>query len=260
MSLVRVQQGEQREQGMSKNIKIYRTHPGYKIFDVVPLSLHRDWMTESRGKYAYKCLPLNIANQYGWAVLSPANFSVSWFGGAHENNVEVTSDDPDFEDYMVISHFGEGTFTLQLDFIVQTPENYSTYIRGIPNKLDSILKPLDAIVETDWLPYPFTYNFRFVETGMVDFKKGEPLLCFFPIERNSVENFQLEELSVADNQEMQDDYQKLLRLRQETAIANKDKIVLQRFYNQTEAPHKKFNVKNHIKRLIFGSKPDTIDE
>ena len=244
---------------MSKDINIYRTRPGQKIFEIVPLSLQRDWMTESRGKDAYKCLPLNIANQYGWAVISPVDFSVSWFGGAHEGNVEVSSDDPHFTSDMIVSHFGEGTFTLHLDFIVQTPENYSTYIRGIPNKLDSILKPLDAIVETDWLPYTFTYNFRFTDTGVVDFKKGEPLMCFFPIERDSVEHFKLKELSISDNPEMQDDYEKLLQLRFDSANQNKNKTVLQRFYNKAEAPHKKFNVKNHIKRLIFGGKSDTIE-
>ncbi len=242
-----------------RDIKIYRIYEDRDVFQIVPLSLQRDWMSETRGKYAYKCLPLNIANQYGWAVLSPADFSVSWYGGAHENNVEVYSEDPTFKQDMVISHFGEGTFTLQLDFIIQTPENYSTYIRGIPNKLDSVLKPLDAIVETDWLPYPFTYNFRFTETGEVSFKKGEPLLCFFPIERNSVENFKISELRLSTNPEMKDDFEKLLNLRFETTKESNQGIVLQRFYALMQAPHKKFNVKNHIKRLIFGGKSDTIE-
>lgn len=242
-----------------QDIKIYRLDENKSIFKIVPLELQREWMSESRGKYAYKCLPLNIANQYGWAVLSPCDFSVSWYGGADENNVEVFSDDPDFYHKEIISHFGEGTFTIQLDFIVQTPENYSTYIRGIPNKIDALMKPLDAIVETDWLPYTFTYNFRFADYGVVDFKKDEPLFCFFPIERNSVENFKLNELPISGNPELKEDYEKLLKMRHDSARNNPNKIVLQRFYNLMKAPHKNFNVKNHIKRLIFGSKPDTIE-
>jgi hypothetical protein len=245
---------------MTQSITIYRTIPDQKIFEIVPLSIHRDWMANSREKYAYKCLPLNIANQYGWAVLSPVDFSVSWYGGANEDSVEVTSGDPNFSEHLVISHFGEGTFTLQLDFIIKTPENYSTYIRGIPNKPDKILKPLDAIVETDWLPYTFTYNFMFTDTGIVDFKKGDPLLCFFPIERNSVENFVLSEQPLTDNAEMSDDYQKLLAMRLDAANKNVGKVVLQRFYNTTEAPHKKFKVKNHVRRLLFGGRSGTIEE
>lgn len=240
------------------NIEIYRLGD-QTIFDIVPLSLKRTWMDESVNKDAYKCLPLNIANQYGWAVVCPVNFSVSWFGGNSEKDVEVFSEEIDLNDKKIISHFGEGTFTFQLDFIIKTPENYSTYIRGIPNKVDTILKPLDAIVETDWLPYTFTYNFKFSEPGVADFKKGDLLFCFFPIERNSVENFKLVEKSIEENKELKDDYLKLLNNRL-TAVANADgKPSFQRFYNTLTAPHKKFNVKNHIKRLIFGSNSDTIE-
>ena len=240
-----------------EQIKIYRLNENKDIFKIVPLELVRDWMSDSRGKHAYKCLPLNIANQYGWAVLSPADFTVSWYGGAHESSVEVTSLDPDFGDHVAISHFGEATVTIQLDFIVRTPENYSTYIRGIPNKMDGIIKPLDAIVETDWLPFTFTYNFRFMDVGVVDFKKGEPLFCFFPIERNSVENFKINQLNIKDDDELGDDFRRLANER----ISNSgtwEKPIFQRFYAKAEAPFKKFKVKNHIKRLIFGGKPDKL--
>ena len=241
-----------------KNIEIYRLSEE-KIFDIVPLSMKRSWMDESIGRDAYKCLPLNIANQYGWAVVCPSNFSVSWFGGNHENDVEVFSDSIELNDKRVVSHFGEGTFTLQLDFIVKTPENYSTYIRGIPNKVDTILKPLDAIVETDWLPYTFTYNFKFSEPGVVEFKKGDLLFCFFPIERNSVENFKMVEKPISDSPELRDDYFTLLNSRIEATQKANGKPSFQRVYNTLIGPHKKFNVKNHIKRLIFGGKPDTIE-
>lgn len=241
------------------DIKVYRIYEDRTIFKIVPLKLERDWMSATRNKSAYKCLPLNIANQYGWAVLSPANFSVSWYGGEHEDNVDVFSDDPKFKNDLVISHFGEGTFTIQLDFIIQTPESYSTYIRGIPNKLNTILKPLDAIVETDWLPYTFTYNFRFTDVGIVEFKKGEPLFSFFPIERNTVENFKLSELPISSNPELKNDFEKILNYRHTTGGQTKEKNVLQRFYTLMKAPHKTFNVKNHIKRLTFGGNPDKIE-
>ena len=239
-------------------IEIYRLNEDKDIFKIVPLELVRDWMSDSRGKHAYKCLPLNIANQYGWAVLSPADFSVSWYGGQSQSDVELVSLDPDFGDSIVISHFGEATVTIQLDFIVKTPENYSTYIRGIPNKMDGIVKPLDAIVETDWLPFTFTYNFRFMDSGVVDFKKGEPLFCFFPIERNSVENFGIHQQNINDFPELNEDFRRLAHYRLSNS-GTPEKPVFQRFYAKTEAPFKKFNVKNHIKRLMFGGKPDRID-
>ncbi len=238
---------------MSKNIIVHRLDRDREIFKIVPLSLHRKWMNETSKKFAYKCLPLNIANQYGWAVLSPADFSVSWHGGSGPEQVEVFSSDSNFLGKDVISHFGDGTFTLQLDFIIQTPENYSLYIRGVPNEINSIVKPLDAIVETDWLPFTFTYNYKFMEPGVVDFRKGDPLFIFFPIERNSAENFKLKEISIEDNRELLDEYLEYSKARAEFNESQDPHNKYQQFYLNGRSPAKQYNIKNHIKRLFFGS-------
>jgi hypothetical protein len=243
---------------MSKEIIIHRLDKNKEIFKIVPLSLNRKWMNDTNKKFAYKCLPLNIANQYGWAVLSPANFSVSWYGGSGKEQVEVFSSDPDFLESIIVSHFGEATFTLQLDFVIQTPENYSLYIRGVPNEINSTIRPLDAIVETDWLPFTFSYNYKFAETGTVDFKRGDPLFVFFPIERNSVENFKLKQINIEDNQDL---YQDFLDYSDSRISFNKDQNdnKFQRFYQDGRGPKKEYSIKNHLKRLFFGQDNGKID-
>ena len=35
----------------------------------------RQWMDETSEAFAYRCLPLNIANAHGWELLSPSSFS-----------------------------------------------------------------------------------------------------------------------------------------------------------------------------------------
>lgn len=235
---------------MSKEIFINYLNKDKRIYNIVPLDLKRSWMDATLDKYAYKCVPLKIANKYGWMVTSPFNFSVSWFGGEDPVNVEVYSDDPDFVGGSVVSHFGGSTFTLELDFIVQTPENYSLYLRGIPNKTYGILKPLDAIVETDWLPFPFAYSFVFIEPGIVEFKKGEPLFSFFPIERNSVENFKIRARDIDKDSEFFNDFQEYYKSRIESAAGPNWH---EKFYLKGEGPNKKFNIKNHITKLFFGT-------
>ena len=244
---------------MTKKIIVNRLFKDKEIFKIEPLQMQRKWMNDTRQKFAYKCLPLNIASQYGWTVLSPVNFTVSWFGGINGADVDVVSSDPDFVTNSVVSHFGEATITLQLDFVIQTPENYSLYIRGIPNKDYGILKPLDAIVETDWLPFTFTYNFRFVESGIVEFKKGEPLFVFFPIERNTVENFELEYDFIGNKEEFNKDYNDYANSRHTFQYHNGDRLLFQRFYLNGRGPFKEYSIKNHIKRLLFGSKNNSND-
>lgn len=235
---------------MTKEIIVNYVHKDKKIFEIAPLDLRRDWMDDTIEKFAYKCIPLKIANRYGWTVINPVDFSVSWFGGKSPANVEILSDDPEFLDQNIITHFGGGTFTIELDFVIKTPEGHSLYLRGVPNKSYGILKPLDAIVETDWLPFPFTYNFMFMEPGVVEFKKGDPLFCFFPIERNTVENFSIKSAFIEDDEEFFNDF---LAYHESRLEAKRGKGWHQKFYLNGEGPNKKFNIKNHITKLFFGT-------
>ena len=227
-----------------------RLDRGKVWFEIEPMNMQRDWMHQSYKKFAYKCLPLGIANQYGWQVISPTDFSVSWFGGTKMSDVQIEVEDPEYERYFN-SHFGESTFTLNLDFIIKTPENYSIYIRGVPNKPYGVVRPLDAIVETDWLPFTFTYNFLFMEPGTVNFKKGEPLFCFFPIERATVENFEIVNKSIEEYPDLLKDFQDFSSSRDRHLKSGYDAGVFQKFYINGEGPSKKYNIKNHLKKIFF---------
>jgi hypothetical protein len=246
---------------MNKNkIILNRLFPGPPMFPVVPLTAKRKWMNESREKFAYKCLPLNVANQYGYSVLCPADFTLDWWGGKDEQDVDfhITSEEVYIKDQLH-SYFGGGTFTIHLDFIIRTPEGFSTYIRGVPNENKQGLKPLDAIVETDWLSYTFTYNFLLTEPGSYSFKKGEPLFIFFPIERNTVEKFELIEARVEDDPELLEDFKDYHDKRINAISVPIKKPVFQNFYRDgTNASGKKINIKNHITNLIFGGKRGNI--
>lgn len=235
---------------MKNTVEVLRLHRDHVWFEIEPMNMQRDWMHTSTQKFAYKCLPLGIANQYGWQVLSPTDFSVSWFGGKKVSDVSIDVKDPEFERYFN-SHFGESTLTINLDFIIRTPQNYSIYIRGIPNKTYGIIRPLDAIVETDWLPFTFTYNFLFMEPGTVSFKKGEPLFCFFPIERATVENFEIVNKNMEDTPEVLKDYQEFSLARASHLKSGYDAGVFQKFYINGEGPNKKYNIKNHLKKVFF---------
>lgn len=230
----------------------YISEDGSRLFDIVPLKIHRNWMTKSQDKFAYKCLPLNIANQYGWAVLSPCDFKVSWYGGDVPNGVEVFDIEERFMEN-IHSHFGSATFTINVDFIIKTPENYSLYIRGLPNKEYGILKPLDAIVETDWLPFTFTYNFKFLDTGVYEFKKGDPLFSFFPILRNTVENFEIISQNINEDKKLLEDFSELAELRHSglSKLSENGKYDYQKFYINGKGPSKVYEIKNHIKKLFF---------
>ena len=62
---------------------------GWKPF-IRPAPPTRDWMDATSDSFAYRCLPLNIANAHGWELLSPIGFSAKWSGGNERRDVQIT--------------------------------------------------------------------------------------------------------------------------------------------------------------------------
>jgi len=142
-------------------------------------------MDETQG-FAYRCLPLAVANQAGWIVRSPATFAAIWTGGAglDSTGVRFAPGDEAFAD-RIISHFGWGIITFSLPWLFRTSEGLCLLVRGPTNGVKPYAAPLDGVVETDWAVATFTMNWKLTEPDrLVRFEKGEPIcmLCPYPIE------------------------------------------------------------------------------
>ena len=57
-----------------------------------PAEPTRAWMDATPEAFAYRCLPLNIANAHGWEILTPFGFEAYWRGGAAPGDVIVRPD------------------------------------------------------------------------------------------------------------------------------------------------------------------------
>ena len=228
---------------MSKIIVNY-LFENQKNFEIVPLSGKRHWMTETPLGYAYRCVPLTVANTYGWSVLNPYDFVAEWNGDDAFDAVSIKFKE-DVHSY-ASSHFGSGILTIHPDFIIKTEENISMFVRGIPNSIQYGIEPLDGIVETDWLPFTFTFNYKFTKPGTVSFKKGDPLFSFFPIERGFIEKFHLETQEIASDPELNADYEAYSKSRQDYLNNNTGKY--QKYYANGKGPKKEYKIVNHQKR------------
>jgi hypothetical protein len=70
---------------------------------------------------------------------------------------------------------------------------------GPLNRPKDGIAPLTGIVETNWLPYPFTMNWQMTRPGRVTFDKGEPVCMVFPIPVDAVAAFEPEIRDLADD-------------------------------------------------------------
>jgi len=149
-------------------------------------SVKREWMDQSRDQYAYRCLPLNIANQHGWAVYLKEKFVGQWTGDTSQSldSVKIYENPKG----LASSHFGHGILTFSLPFLIRLEQNYSLFISGAPNHHIDGIQPCSGIYEADWAPYSFTMNWRFTRPNQtVMFTPDDPICFFFPVPRDVVQ-------------------------------------------------------------------------
>jgi hypothetical protein len=144
-------------------------------------------MDATRQRFAYRCLPLNIANAHGWEILCPSGFTAVWRGGMGVEAVEVHPDAG--TQAPALSHFAHGVLTFHLPCVFRTEAGYDLLAQGPINRPKDAIAPLSGIIETDWAPYSFTMNWMFTRAGIpVRFEPGEPFCHIFPVRRGELES------------------------------------------------------------------------
>jgi len=169
---------------------------------IVPAPAERSWMDETTGQFAYRCLPLLIANQAGWYVLNSRQVRMRWDGG--EDLSSVTIEYPGgFAPFPVTSHFGNGIVTWTLPYLFRTPPGYNLLARGPANCPKDGAYPLEGIIETDWAVSSFTMNWKLTRAGeTVTFDRDEPICMIVPQRRGEIELFEPEVRPLEDDPEL----------------------------------------------------------
>src|SRR5262249_55491680 len=142
----------------------------------------RAWMDATDRRFAYRCLPLTIANAMGWELLSPTRITARWNGGLELADIEVDIEGEEWKANRVAwSHFRRGILTFHSGCLVRTDPGIGRWARGAPNWPKDGIAPLDGIIETDWLASTFTMNWQFTRPGSVSFQTDEPFGFVTPI-------------------------------------------------------------------------------
>ncbi|MGH6956283.1 MAG: DUF6065 family protein, partial [Caulobacteraceae bacterium] len=164
-------------------------HPGWAPL-IRPAPATRAWMDATPESFAYRCLPLDIANAHGWEVLCPCAFEAEWDGGTGVEAIRIKLDaDADLA-RAPVSLFGQGVLTFHVEGLFRTPPGWNLWVGGSPNRMKDAIQPLTAVVETDWAPFTFTMNWRFTRRRHpVRFEAMEPIAFVFPVRRADIEAF-----------------------------------------------------------------------
>lgn len=169
----------------------------------VPASSRRDWMEGTAHRFAYRCLPLVIANQAGWVLENAHRFTVTWNGLDVPGKCLTIEVEDLTDDFAVSDHFGSGILTFHLPYLFRTAPGVGILARGLPNSYKVGAHALEGFIETDWSHAPFTMNWKLLEANRpVVFEKGEPFCFIQPISVDLIEK-QVPELgSIEDHEQL----------------------------------------------------------
>lgn len=166
----------------------------------------REWMDVTTNGWANRCLPLRIANQAGWFILNDEEFEVTWDGSLKLDAVRFKWGAR--RSRFACSMFGFGMVTWTIPYLFRTEPGFNMIARGPVNMPKDGISPLDGIVETDWLPYPFTMNWKITRPDhKVRFEKDEPICMIHPVRRYTVEQFSPELRNLTSDPSLYESYQ-----------------------------------------------------
>ncbi len=147
----------------------------------------RDWMDTTPSRFAYRCLPLTIANQTGLWIKNPVGFTATWRGPARPGSIDFQFDaSADVWTKWISNNFRAGIVTWNTPFLFRTkPAGSRLLVSGPANHFLDNAHPLTAIIESDWMTMSFTMNWKLMRPGIpTRFEAGEPLFQAIPLLSN----------------------------------------------------------------------------
>lgn len=175
-------------------------------------------MDQTTDRFAYRCLPLVIANQLGWDLINPVAFRARWLGGPLPADVQVQSLDAGETDGEVnaIGLFGHGILTFHVGSLFRTPPGVHLLASGPFNCPKDGIYPLSGVIETDWTTATFTMNYQFTRPGQwVEFHAGEPFCRIVPLSLDLPEELVPELAEIDDDPELANNYRQWSAARNE---------------------------------------------
>jgi hypothetical protein len=212
-----------------RSIIAYEIYPQTDM-PLIPAPKTRQWMDQTQQRYAYRCLPLALANQAGWMICNPASFCVRWNGGPDVRDTVLVFDDATPDD-RISSLFEHGTITFNLPYLIRTPPDINLWVKGPANWPRDGIQALEGIVETDWTSASFTMNWKLTRPQhLVRFERGEPICLIVPYPRGLLDELVPRFEPLSQNAELADSFRRWSTDRDEfhRRMAANDPEVLER--------------------------------
>ena len=141
-------------------------------------------MDATYNKHAYQCIPMTVANVYGWELQMEEELVVQWDGGNTPPTI-LSGETTKSGRVQAVSSI-IGIISINMGWVINTEEGFNTWMSGSPNYFIDGAAPLTATLPSYWWPDESQMNCKITKIGEpVVFEAGSPF-CFFNIYDNTV--------------------------------------------------------------------------
>lgn len=190
----------------SRTLTAYRV--GNTTLKLIAAPAARTWMSATDQRFAYRCLPLLIANQSGWLILNNVGFTAIWTGDNAVDALSVAYDSAEVPP-SAGTYFGYGIITWNIPYLFRTPPGFNLLARGPANTPKDAVYPLEGTVEADWTSATFTMNWKVTRPNTpVRFEADEPICMVVPQRRGELEGLTTEIRQLEQSPDIQDLHRK----------------------------------------------------
>ena len=221
---------------------------------IEPAPGDREWMDDTRQRFANRCLPLVAANTHGWEILGQDACKIRWNGGEGTGDIEIETESG--TDIYVASHFGHGIVTFRVHCILRTEPGFNTWITGPVNRFKDGIHAMTGLMETDWMPYAFTMNWKITRPDTwISFAGNEPVCHIFPVPRGLVDSVMPRIGNLSDEPELEATYRQWQQSRHSfnKALADRDPAAIkqkwQKHYFRGQLPDGTRAIREHQTKM-----------
>jgi hypothetical protein len=157
---------------------------------ILPLSVKRDWMDETWEAHAYKCFPVSLTNQMGWAMSFPEDITFIWDG--------ISDSTPDHVKILAGEKYAyaersNATVSFNTGITFKTDENHSLLTMPVPNNFVDGYEPFTTIMSSSFYNGDLSCAIRVTRPNVeITIKANTPIFSILPINLEALQDSEIE--------------------------------------------------------------------
>jgi hypothetical protein len=166
------------------------------LFEILPMSIKRDWMDETSEGHAYRCFPVTQSNLIGWSLSCSKDIEFVWDGvnDQTQDHINIISAPPG-------SYGGRGqsSISFHTGLIFRTDQNVSIITINPVNYFSNDFETMSNLISTSFYDNPLPLAIKAKSSNKnITIKAGTPIATIIPISLSDLNNSTIEIFNYSD--------------------------------------------------------------